>query len=104
MSTFKKYNVSRPREEAMKDGTTKTFWDNVGNLTLFQKEDGNEQGILELLSFDRKNIRLNVFPFKAKEEHTTKSKSDYSQPAPSNDYSQTEPVDEEEIRVENIPF
>lgn len=99
---FKKYNVSKPREVALKDGTTKTFWDNVGHVTIFTKEDGTESGKLELFSFASKTIELNIFAFKPQEANTANNKNNYSQPSPANDYSQPEP--EEEIRVENIPF
>lgn len=34
----------------------------------------------------------------------TEPKNDYAQPAPADDYAQPEPGEEEEIRIENIPF
>ncbi len=93
---FEKFNVSKPREEQGKNGEVKTFWDNVGTVTIFTKEDGSRSGILELLAFDRKTLRLNLFQKKQA------PKNDYSQPEPKDDYSQPEP--EDDIRVENIPF
>jgi len=93
MSSFKKYNLSKPRQEKLKNGEEKTFWDNVGHLTMFIKDDGSESGIVELVTFSS-NIKLNVFPIKPKDNTT--------QQAPTNDYSQ--PEQEEEIKVENIPF
>lgn len=99
MSSFKKYNLSKPRKEVLKDGTEKTFWDNVGHLTMFVKDDGSESGIVELVTF-ASNIRLNVFPMKPRENTTqTTAANDYSQPAAKDDYSQ-----DEEIQVSNIPF
>jgi len=88
--TFKQYNIAKPRKETMKDGSEKTFWDNVGKLTIFTKEDGTESGKIELVTFAN-NIILNAFPFKAKEGQQA------TQPA-------KEAVQEDEIRVENIPF
>lgn len=92
--TAKKFNIARPREEQQKDGSMKTFWDTVGKITIFTKEDGTESGRVELYSFANKTITLNAFEFK-----TTVKQDNYSQPAPKDDYSQPE-----EIRVENIPF
>ena len=93
---FEKFNVSKSREEQQKNGETKTFWDNVGTVTIFTKEDGSKSGILELTAFDRKTLRLNLF------QRKQAPKNDYSQPAPQDDYSQPEP--EDDIKVENIPF
>ncbi len=93
-----RFNISKPREEAQKDGSTKTFWDNVGTLVIFIKDDGSKQGVLNLTSFD-KSIKLNVFQFKPRTEG-----GNYSQPAPKDDYSQPEDYKEEEIKIENIPF
>lgn len=96
---FEKFNISKPRKE-MSKGEEKTFWDNVGQLVIFTKEDGSKSGKLSLYSFASKTLELNVFPF-AKQSQTA-PKNDYSQPAPQDDYSQ--PDQDEEIRVENIPF
>lgn len=93
---FEKFNVSRPREEAQKDGTTKTFWDNVGDITIFTKEDGSKSGILNLYSFAAKTLTLNVFPRK-KQEHTAKTNDDF-------DISQAQEYPADEIQVQNIPF
>jgi len=101
---FEKFNVSKPRK-GMQNGEEKTFWDNVGKITIFKKEDGSESGKLELYSFGHPTIELNVFPQKPKTQtgySQTAPKDDYSQPEPKDDYSQPEPGDD--IRVENIPF
>ena len=86
---YRHYNIAKPRKETMKDGTEKTFWDTVGKLTIFTKEDGSESGKIELVTFAN-NIILNAFPYAKKEGQA-------SQPA-------KEPIQEDEIRVENIPF
>ncbi|NCU40104.1 hypothetical protein EOL99_04440 [Candidatus Falkowbacteria bacterium] len=93
---FEKFNVSRPREEAQKDGTTKTFWDNVGDITIFTKEDGSQSGILNLYSFAAKTLTLNVFPRK-KQEQAAKTNNDF-------DISQAQEYPADEIQVQNIPF
>ena len=105
MATYKKFNVSKPRKEVLKTGEEKTFWDNVGVVTIFTKDDGSESGLVELHSFNE-DIRLNIFPFPIKKQVT---ENDYSQASPKNDYSQTTSKDnysqtEEEINIENIPF
>ena len=51
---YKNYNVSRPRKVRQQNGEEKTFWDNVGKITIFTKEDGSESGKLELYSFANK--------------------------------------------------
>lgn len=93
---YRKFNLSKPRKETLKSGEVKTFWDNIGKLTLFTKDDGSESGIVELVTFNN-NIKLNVFPVKPKEPV-----NDYSQHSIEDDGSQ--PFQDEEIRVENIPF
>ena len=107
---YKKFNISRPRPEVLKDGTEKTFWDNVGVATIFIKEDGSESGIVELRLLD-KTVKLNLFPFKPKVN--VAETNNYSQPAPVDDGSQVPPTSTagnqappagEEIKVENIPF
>lgn len=94
---YKKFNLSRPRQEVLKDGTTKTFWDNVGNVTIFTKDDGSESGVAQINLLD-KTVMLNLFPFKTQQAANT----NYSQPAVSDDGSQDYP--ESDIKVENIPF
>jgi hypothetical protein len=93
---YKKFNVSRPREEQQKDGTMKTFWDNVGDITIFTKDDGQQSGVLNLYSFASKTLQLNIFPRKVTEQTPKQSNKDDDF-----DISQAQ---EEEIRVENIPF
>lgn len=63
--SYRKFNIAKPRQETLKNGEQKTFWDNVGTLTLFLRQDNTENGILELHSFDQ-DIKLNVFPMKEK--------------------------------------
>lgn len=115
---FKKYNVSKPSKWIDREGVEKTKWNNVGTLTIFTKDDGSESGKLELITLD-KDLVLNVFPFAEKANTQTKSanKNNYSQPAPKEDYSQPAydetvieeelidvPNNDEDIRVEDIPF
>lgn len=95
---FEKFNVSRPREEAQKDGTTKTFWDNVGDITIFTKEDGSQSGILNLYSFAAKTLTLNVFPRKKPEQAARQNNDD------NYDISQAVEMPEEDLQIQNIPF
>lgn len=90
---YRNYNVSRPRK-VMQNGEEKTFWDSVGKITIFTKDDGSESGKLELYSFANRTIELNVFPQKQRENKQENN-------------SNTDKIEEEidgEIRVENIPF
>ena len=92
--TYKNYNVSRPRKVQQQNGEEKTFWDNVGRITLFTNEDGKESGKLELYSFASRTIELNVFPQLKKEVENKQKENTINVPE----------EDDEEIRVENIPF
>ncbi len=61
--TIKKFRVAKPRNYTNKAGEEKTFWDNVGTLTVFIKEDGTYSRLLEIPA-----ISLNAQVFEIKEE------------------------------------
>lgn len=100
---YKSYNVTKVREVIQNDNTVKKFWDKVGKLVLWQNEDGTESGMIELVSFD-KSINLSVFPVLPKENTAQTTQ------APQQNYQAKEKVvddfniEDEEIRVENLPF
>jgi len=81
----------------MVKGEERTFWDNVGQLTIFIKDDGSENGKLELYSFASKTTVLNVFEFRKREETNQPVINPVEKPVATS-------APEEEIKVENIPF
>lgn len=98
---FKKYNVAKVREVIQNDNTTKKFWDRVGKLVIFKNDDGSESGMLELVSFD-KSISLSVFLDVPKEANTQQApRQNQQQEKTVNDFDIPE---DEEIKIENIPF
>ena len=86
---MKRYNISKPRKY-VKDGVEKTYWDKVGELVEFEKQDGSVSRLVKIPAI---GLEANVFEEKPRE----------TQPAPrqqSNDivYPETE------LNPEEIPF
>lgn len=59
-----KFNVSKPTKYE-KDGEEKTRWDNVGTLTVFQKDDGSVSRLLEIPAI---GLEARVFPWEDKKK------------------------------------
>lgn len=78
---MKKLNIAKP-EKYTKDGVEKTYWANVGTITIFDKEDGSKSYIVEIPAI---GLKANAFPVEKKEE---------SRPAQQS----------EEINPDSIPF
>ena len=97
-----KFNVSKPREVTMRDNSVKTFWDNVGTVSIFTKDDGSRSGLVELHTFDQ-DIRLNMFPFKAREAAAPRQNNNSSAPRVEEDWSEPTGTGED-IDVSSIPF
>jgi hypothetical protein len=57
-----KFNLSKPTKYE-KNGEEKTRWDNVGYLTIFQKDDGSVSRIVEIPSI---GLQANAFPVEDK--------------------------------------
>lgn len=55
---MQKYNISRPKKY-IKDGVEKTFWQNVGTMTEFTKQDGTVSRIIEIPAI---GLEAQVFP------------------------------------------
>lgn len=55
---MKKYNISRPRKETDKNGNEKTYWDNVGIMLEFEKQDGSVSRIIKIPAI---GLEANVF-------------------------------------------
>lgn len=87
-----KFNITRAKEYVASDGQTKKIWLNVGTMTVFEKQDGSVSRIIELN--DRDTV-YQVFPIEPKKSEQT---APAPQPAPQQQYQN------DEIRVENMPF
>ncbi len=68
---MKKLNIAKP-EKYTKDGVEKTYWANVGTITIFDKEDGSQSYIVEIPAI---GLKANAFPIEKKEEQPTQKKS-----------------------------
>lgn len=61
---MKKFNIAKPKKY-LKDGVEKTFWQNVGTMTEFTKEDGTISRIIEIPAI---GLEANIFPVDKKED------------------------------------
>ncbi len=61
---IKKYNISKPKKYVDGQGQQKTFWQNIGTITEFWKEDGGVSRILEIPAI---GLEANIFPIIPKE-------------------------------------
>lgn len=99
---IKKYNVSRP-EKYQKDGQEKTFWNNVGKMTEFTKDDGSISRMLEIPAI---GLKAQIFPV---QEQTNLPRGSYSQTpkvAPKQVSAEVDTIEypTEEINPSDIPF
>jgi len=88
----KRYNVSKPIKYE-KNGEQRTKWHNVGQIAIFEKDDGTVSGTLELITFTGE-IKLNIFPAKEREE----------QPKQVNNEEKNVNDEIQEIQIDEIPF
>jgi hypothetical protein len=63
MTKTTKFNISRPTKYTDKNGEEKTRWDNVGYLTVFQKEDGSVSRLIEIPAI---GLEARAFPIEEK--------------------------------------
>ena len=59
----KRYNISKPRKY-VKDGVEKTYWDKVGEMVEFEKQDGSVSRIIKIPAI---GLEANVFEEKPRE-------------------------------------
>lgn len=83
---MKRYHLSKPRKY-VKDGVEKTYWDRVGEMVEFEREDGSVSRIVKIPAI---GLEANVFEDKPKEE----------EPAP----KQAVSSGTDDINPEDIPF
>jgi len=67
---MEKLNISKPEKYTTKSGEEKTFWANVGTITIFEKEDGSKSYIVEIPAI---SLKANAFPIEKKEDRRTPS-------------------------------
>ncbi len=82
---FNKFNIAKPVKYT-KNNEEKTYWANVGTMTVFLKDDGTKSMIMEIPAI---GLNANIFPITPKEPA----------PAPA-----TSPAPAETISPEDIPF
>lgn len=85
---MQKFNLSKPKKYTDKQtGEEKTFWQNIGTMTEFEKQDGSVSRIIEIPAI---GLECNVFPIEPKQGYGTQS----FQPKPK----------EGEINTDEIPY
>lgn len=83
----RKYNISKPKKY-IKGGVEKTFWQNVGTMTEFDKQDGSVSRIIEIPAI---GLEANIFPVNTEGQQASKPKV-------------TDEHEEQEINIDDIPF
>lgn len=89
---MKRYNLSKPRKY-VKDGVEKTYWDKVGEMIEFERQDGSVSRIVKIPAI---GLEANVFEEKPREPQQPAPRR-----APASDAVQ---YPQEEINPEDIPF
>lgn len=79
---IKRFNISKPKKYIGKDGNEKTQWNQVGTMTVFQKDDGKVSRIIEIPAI---GLEASIFEQVEKQE------------AP-------KPAVAEEVNADEIPF
>lgn len=67
---MKKYNISKPENYKAKDGTEKTYWNNIGTMTEFDKPDGSISRIIEIPAI---SLKASIFPIVEKAQVQTET-------------------------------
>lgn len=75
---MKKYNISKPRKYTDRNGNEKTYWDKVGEMLEFEKDDGSVSRMVKIPAI---GLEANVFEEREREE----PKRDTSVPNPFDD-------------------
>jgi len=87
----KRYNISKPRKY-ISNGVEKTYWDKVGEMVEFEKQDGSVSRIVKIPAI---GLEANVFEDRPKAEPAP-----VARPAAPADIV----YPDEEINPEDIPF
>jgi len=86
---FLKYNIVKPKKYKGRDGREKTQWNNIGVMTVFQKDDGSVSRILEIPCI---GLEANIFPIEPKPAQPTYQEKEIPV------------IEENEINTSEIPF
>jgi len=70
---MEKLNISKPEKYTTKSGEEKTFWANVGTITIFEKPDGSKSYIVEIPAI---SLKANAFPAERKDGNRTTGSDD----------------------------
>ena len=104
----KKFNISKPKKYIDKTtGEEKTFWQNIGTLTEFQKPDGSISRIIEIPAI---SLEANVFPIEPRPPQGGYAPAPTGGTAPParkvavDPALAPEPIGTEEINIKDIPF
>ena len=62
-----RYNIVKPRKYTDAQGQEKTYWDRVGEMVEFQKQDGSINRIIKIPTI---GLEANVFPAEDKKKET----------------------------------
>ncbi len=89
----KKFNISKPKKYT-KNGVEKTYWNNIGTMTEFTKEDGSVSRLIEIPAI---GLDAQVFPA---EPRVTPENNGIVYP----ENPAGQPVPESEVNTEDIPF
>lgn len=81
-----KFNICK-KMEYISQGQKKTFWETVGSMVEFQKEDGSSSRIIEIPAI---GLKANVFEQISKSSKTKKAEA--------------VEVGDEEVNPEDLPF
>ena len=60
--TPKKYNIAKPEKYVDKQGQEKTYWANVGTMTIFVKQDGTNSILIEIPAIGLKASAFEIQP------------------------------------------
>lgn len=98
-----KFNISKAgRKYQDNDGKEKTIWNNIGTMTVFEKDDGSINRIIEIPAI---GLEANVFPIMPK---TAQNGENTPKTTQSSTHTPKEQLDveypEEDINPEDIPF
>ena len=95
---MRKFNIAKPEKYIGKDGVEKTYWNNVGTMTEFEKQDGTISRIVEIPAIGLKaSVFLQVPRENAPQASQTRTEAQKDEDVPTVEYP-------EENNQEDIPF
>ena|SRR3990172_107438 len=101
MVKVSKFNISKPKKYLDKQGQERTQWNQIGKMTVFQKDDGTVSRIMEIPAI---GLEANIFPFEPKKtDGSTPQRVSQAVQAPA-DESEYQNSGSDDVKVEDIPF